>query len=236
MAHRQERVAHRQERARRTRAALIESAAEEFARRGYAAASISAILAGSKTTKGAMYFHFESKEDLARAVLDEGGASFVELSDRWLRRTDADPFELLHGLVLDLAALFERSVIVRAEFRLMVEPEFYSDVQSLGSKHWGRAASELAIRARVAGILVDDVDPDLFTRVLSAALAGQRFLMDMTVGDIDLPERFVESLELVLRASATPEWLRTHEERGWRELTSELAPGADELFPARHSE
>ncbi len=67
-------MAPQQERARRTRAAIVESAAAEFSKRGYAAASINAILEHSNATKGAMYFHFDSKEDLARAVLEEGSS------------------------------------------------------------------------------------------------------------------------------------------------------------------
>ena len=62
-------MARQQERARRTRAAIIRSAAVEFGKSGYAAASLNRILEGSRATKGAMYFHFDSKEDLARAVL-----------------------------------------------------------------------------------------------------------------------------------------------------------------------
>lgn len=61
-------------------AAIVRSAATEFARRGFAAASINAILEQSNATKGAMYFHFASKEDLARAVLDEDSSTTVPSS------------------------------------------------------------------------------------------------------------------------------------------------------------
>lgn len=142
-------MARQQERARRTRAALVESAAIEFAKRGYAAASVNTILEGSNATKGAMYFHFQSKEELARAVLQSGVEQFTALTDRWTSRTDIGPFEALHGFVIDLAKLFHSSVIVRAEFRLIVEPEFYPDVQSGGSQVWGapRTSSRSALSA-----------------------------------------------------------------------------------------
>ncbi len=116
-------MARQQERARRTRAALVEAAAVEFAKRGYAAASVNTILEGSRATKGAMYFHFQSKEELARAVLTSAIETFTGITDRWAKRTDLDPFVALHGLVLDIAEVFRAEVIVQAEFRLIIEPE-----------------------------------------------------------------------------------------------------------------
>ena len=90
-------MAPQQERARRTRAAIVESAAAEFSKRGYAAASINTILEHSNATKGAMYFHFDSKEALARAVLEEGLARYRALVDRWVQAPGLDA-----GLALGL--------------------------------------------------------------------------------------------------------------------------------------
>lgn len=176
-------MARQQERARRTRAALVEAAAVEFAKRGYAAASVNTILEGSRATKGAMYFHFQSKEELARAVLTSAIETFTGITDRWAKRTDLDPFVALHGLVLDIAEVFRAEVIVQAEFRLIIEPEFYKDVQSGGGQVWGKTAYELALRAKDDGLLREDADPDKFTRVLAASLAGQRYMADL-IGDI----------------------------------------------------
>ncbi|MBJ7352702.1 MAG: TetR/AcrR family transcriptional regulator, partial [Rhodococcus sp.] len=125
-----------QERARRTRAAIVEAAAAEFAKRGYAAASVNTILEGSNATKGAMYFHFQSKEDLARAVLAAGLDRYVAISEKWADST-AHPFYVIKGIVDDIAQNFQNDVIVRAEFRLIVEPEFYAEVHSGGGRVWG---------------------------------------------------------------------------------------------------
>ncbi|NUS16758.1 MAG: helix-turn-helix transcriptional regulator, partial [Streptomyces sp.] len=58
-----------QERAVRTRRAVLEAAAAVFAERGYAAATIGEILTRAGVTKGALYFHFDSKAALAQGVL-----------------------------------------------------------------------------------------------------------------------------------------------------------------------
>ncbi|MDF2978539.1 MAG: hypothetical protein K0S40_3267 [Actinomycetospora sp.] len=61
----------RQARALATRSAILAAAAEEFATASYHEASLSRILERSKVTKGALYFHFVSKESIASAVVDE---------------------------------------------------------------------------------------------------------------------------------------------------------------------
>ncbi len=54
-----------QDRAILTRQAILTAAAGVFEERGYRAATISEILARAGVTRGALYFHFPSKEDLA---------------------------------------------------------------------------------------------------------------------------------------------------------------------------
>jgi len=60
-----------QERAERTRAAILDAAAAVFDDRGYAGATLSDIIAVANVTKGAMYFHFSSKEKIAHAIVAE---------------------------------------------------------------------------------------------------------------------------------------------------------------------
>ncbi|MEJ8643270.1 TetR family transcriptional regulator [Streptomyces sp. MS1.HAVA.3] len=54
----------------RTRRAILEAAAVVFEERGYGAAKLTDIVTLAHVTKGALYFHFDSKEDLAQAVID----------------------------------------------------------------------------------------------------------------------------------------------------------------------
>ncbi|MCD2135858.1 TetR family transcriptional regulator [Rhodococcus qingshengii] len=52
-----------------TREGILESCATLFSRTGFAGTSINDILAISKSTKGAMYFHFSKKESIADEML-----------------------------------------------------------------------------------------------------------------------------------------------------------------------
>ncbi len=212
-------MARQQERARRTRAAIIKSAAVEFGKSGYAAASLNRILEGSRATKGAMYFHFDSKEDLARAVLETAVERYRICAERWLARADLGPLDVLHGMVDEIALRLEHDTIVQAEYRLVIEPDFHRDTGNGGGRIVSRATRVLAVRAIDDGQLRVDADPDRFTRTLSAALAGQRYLVDPIVNGTaaDLRARFAEVLEVIVEAMATPLWIQNFRTDGWRE-------------------
>ena len=67
----------------RTRARLLQAAFREVHRSGFQSAGIDTILAATNVTKGALYHHFDSKEALGYAIVEEIVAKFVR--DRWLR-------------------------------------------------------------------------------------------------------------------------------------------------------
>jgi AcrR family transcriptional regulator len=54
-----------------TRRALLDAAADLFATSGYAATSIEDVVGRARVTRGALYHHFRSKEDLFEAVYTE---------------------------------------------------------------------------------------------------------------------------------------------------------------------
>jgi AcrR family transcriptional regulator len=58
------------ERGRATRERLIEAGREQFGAHGYEGASLDAILSQAGVKRGALYHHFESKQELFDAVLD----------------------------------------------------------------------------------------------------------------------------------------------------------------------
>src|ERR1700723_3477134 len=85
----------------RTRRRLLQAAFREVYRYGFQSAGIDTILAATNVTKGALYYHFESKEALGYAIIEEIVAKFPH--DRWLlpleRSKDRDPIDVLIGIV-----------------------------------------------------------------------------------------------------------------------------------------
>src|SRR5271163_4204050 len=87
----------------RTRERLLQAASREIYRSGFQSASLDAILASAGVTKGALYYHFDSKEALGYAVVEEVIAPDVRA--KWLRRLlrGKDPVDALIGNVRGLS-------------------------------------------------------------------------------------------------------------------------------------
>ena len=83
----------------RTRERLLQAASREIYRSGFQSASLDTILAVAGVTKGALYYHFDSKEALGHAVVDEVIATCVR--GKWVRplQNGTDPIDALIGAV-----------------------------------------------------------------------------------------------------------------------------------------
>ncbi|HSZ61498.1 MAG TPA: TetR/AcrR family transcriptional regulator [Terriglobales bacterium] len=83
----------------RTRERLLQAASREIYRAGFQSASLDTILAVAGVTKGALYYHFDSKEALGHAVVDEVIAPDVH--GKWVRpfQCGKDPIDALIGAV-----------------------------------------------------------------------------------------------------------------------------------------
>src|SRR6202162_6052518 len=83
----------------RTRERLLQAASREVYRSGFQSASLDAILASAGVTKGALYYHFDNKEALGYAVVEEVIAPDVR--GKWVRplQSGKDPIDALIGAV-----------------------------------------------------------------------------------------------------------------------------------------
>lgn len=160
----------------RTRRRLLQAAFEEIHRSGFRSADVDAILAAAGVTKGALYHHFDSKETLGYAIVDEVIASITH--DKWLyplrkaknpidtlvaivQSTSLKPEDLKRGCPLNNLAQ-EMSPIDEG-FRKRTAGVF---------KNWHDAIA-LALRAgQKRGVVRTDVDPDEAATFLIAVYEG----------------------------------------------------------------
>ncbi|WP_329202981.1 MULTISPECIES: ScbR family autoregulator-binding transcription factor [unclassified Streptomyces] len=109
-----------QERSERTRRRLVFAGAELFHRHGYANATLGDIARAAGVTKGALYFHFASKDDLADAVQRQG-CRLLHEAVRGLREGGASPLQVLIDTTHWLARTLHEDAAVPASFRITKE-------------------------------------------------------------------------------------------------------------------
>jgi TetR/AcrR family transcriptional repressor of nem operon len=83
----------------RTREALLQAAFGEIYRSGFRGSDVETILGAAGVTKGAMYHHFDNKEALGYAVVDEVVACIMR--EKWQSplQNARDPLDALIGVV-----------------------------------------------------------------------------------------------------------------------------------------
>jgi AcrR family transcriptional regulator len=175
-------VATQHDRRTETRRRLLEAAAELFAARGIAAATVDAIAERAGRTVGALYNHFTSKEDLLFAVVDEwlGGVSAVATAElAGAATTDERLAAMWHavtrpaagdgrwiGLEHELWSYATRHPAVRRRLRHRYQ-QAWADIEATADM-WPDLASLRGRGAEVMGLLaglsmMQEIDPPYVT-------------------------------------------------------------------------
>jgi AcrR family transcriptional regulator len=165
-----------------TRERLLQAGFREVYRSGFQSASIDSILAATNVTKGALYYHFESKEALGHAIVEEVVATFHR--DRWLlplqRSKDKDPIDALIGIVratpthprdikggCPLVNLAQEMSQLDEQFRKRLETIF---------RAWQEAVAAALRRGQSQGTVRRDLIPDEAATFLIAMVEGYEVL------------------------------------------------------------
>lgn len=199
-----------QERAIRTRNAVLTAAAAVFAERGYEAATIQEILERAAVTKGALYFHFPSKEDLARGVLDHAV-------------TEPPPEQPLKlqsfvDMGLILAHRLPREPLLRGAARIAADQ---SNQRFFGKpwRDWTQLTSQQIVAAQGQGEVLPHVDPERTAQTMVGSFTGIQLMSQAATEMADFEERISLLYDLVLPSIAVPGVLGrldTRPERGAR--------------------
>jgi AcrR family transcriptional regulator len=180
-----------QSRALATRDTILRGAAEVFGARGFGLASISEIARAAGLTKGALYFHFASKDELALAVVAEEHRRTMAASAAILEqgRPALETLVLLSG---SLGRQLLADPIVRAGIRLTTDVGTAGQAIVEPYEDWFRAIEELTTRAIREGDVSERVDPAMFAHLLSPAFTGVQLVSEALTGRADLLQRIRE--------------------------------------------
>jgi TetR/AcrR family transcriptional regulator, transcriptional repressor for nem operon len=166
----------------RTRDHLLQAAFREVYRYGFQNAGIDTILARTNVTKGALYHHFESKEALGYAIVEEIVA--VITHERWMgplkQNTDKNPIDVLIGIVeaipgqprdvkagCPLVNLAQEMSLLDEQFRKRLERIFYS---------WKEGIATALRRGQSQGTVRRNLVPEEAASFLMAMVEGYEVL------------------------------------------------------------
>ncbi|KOX07668.1 gamma-butyrolactone-binding protein [Streptomyces sp. NRRL B-3648] len=157
---------------------------------GYEAATIAALVERTGLTRGALYFHFPTKEAMARGVLDravtrEGTAPQTYKLQEWV------------DLGLVLAHRLPHEPMLRAAVQLSVDPRARS---LFGTRwpDWINLGEDLLVEAAERGELLPHAVPAEIARLAVGAWTGVQLVTEALPGGPDLCEEIARLYQLIL--------------------------------------
>jgi AcrR family transcriptional regulator len=201
----------RQARSEVTRRKIIAAAVELFNEIGYPATGLGDIIERADLTKGAFYYHFDAKEALAEAIIEEAGACMLA-KFRTIRGSSSPALEnLVHGLfvVTDFTASDQLAWIGMQLLRT------FSGLNEAAGRVYGSWLDDLAElvgQAGTEGDLRSDLDAKSTAEVILGSMLGaetlsRAFMNGTAVNGPDLRQRVARTWDLLLPAIVSEESL-----------------------------
>lgn len=141
-------------RGQRTRQLIVERTAHVFDQQGYAGATLSRLVESTGLTRGAFYFHFESKDALAAAIAEEQAERWQQLLAK-VEQREHDPLRRLVTLVNATAFAFRDDATVRGASRLLTDRGLINCELPRTAPWWRDTIAGLLRQAQGAGQLRD---------------------------------------------------------------------------------
>jgi TetR/AcrR family transcriptional repressor of nem operon len=187
---------------------LLEAAQRLLLERGYEAAALDDVCATAQVTKGGLFYHFESKEQLAAAAIERFYGQLVDRGRHAMGATPADPAQRLwryldaivvllgdpllsRGCLLGAMALqtpqTHPAVAAAAQTALGHWQARLTELIAAAARHWGVSvdAGQLAdglLAAIEGGLLLDRDKPDNPAAVAAVTHFGHYLKLTLTQG------------------------------------------------------
>ncbi len=167
------------EEAERTRRQLLDAGVRVFGSKGYTAARLSDIASEAGVTRGAVYWHFESKKGLMFAILREMTSPYEQIAFEVLE-SDLEPVRKVGEMVRRVIDAMDRKTALisheQLAIRFMAEhpdefAEYHGDVSG-GMRGVGRLLKRVIGDGQKTGRIRSDVDAGTIAGTIGAILRG----------------------------------------------------------------
>lgn len=188
----------RQLRAEQTRATIITAAADLFDRHGYESTSLSDIVEHAQVTKGALYFHFAAKEDLAHAIMELQSQAAQRVAGE-IDNRGYSSLEALMRLTFGLTRLSVEGPIARAGLRLATGGVAVKPPLRHPFIEWAELISRGLLGAVREADIHQDIDIDAVAHSLVCFFVGTRVVGRSREPSGRLPRRMAEMWYVLIR-------------------------------------
>jgi len=162
---------------------ILKAAFQCLARTGYSRLTVRDIAAEAGVSVGTLYLHFENKQAIVKALVEQGR----ELDEAGLDAipVEGSPLEALGAVFQFLIERLddpESAAALRVDVDLWAEAIHHPAVRELfedSRRYWLGRMSELVEKAQKAGELPTSVDPASLTQLLIAMLPGLELMKVM---------------------------------------------------------
>ncbi len=187
----------KKEQARRTKAVIVEAAADLIQINGFRATSINEIVDHVGMTKGAFFHHFKNKKELGYAIIDYWRDT---LHAKWVKPLEGstDPLTDLHGVPHEVYSGYTIEDIAKgcplanlATELSPIDDDFRERIQAI-YEMLEKGVSDTIIRGQDEGTVSLDADSVLLARFYEDLMAGTRSVSKNTLDR----DRMIGTLEL----------------------------------------
>lgn len=193
-----------QARAVATRRRILDAATTLFAESGYGDTGLAEVLQRSSVSKGAFYYHFQSKEAVAAAIIAEFEQRCGEVVDKHF-----DPAApRLEGII---RATFDVQALMRSDMTFKIGQELSQALYQISTEgarmytDWTARFADMVCAVADAGELCPDVDATDAAEAIWVGVLGSH-LVSAAVGD-DPHARLARSWRVLLRSLLPPDSL-----------------------------
>jgi AcrR family transcriptional regulator len=196
----------RQARSEATRRKIIDAALELYDELGYAATGMGDIIERAQLTKGALYYHFDSKEAVAAEIVTLGSERILAVFHAACESSAPAIENLMHSTFL-LADHLADDKLARTANQLMHTLGPGIEAARVANRAWLAAVAAQLKRVDDEGDLRNELDPEAAAETLVATSIGTMLMsVDMSDG-VDLPIRLLRMWNVLLPAVVPEESL-----------------------------
>lgn len=164
-----------QARAEATRRKILDAAVELFAENGYGETGLADVLQRAAVSKGAFYYHFDSKESVAAAIIQDFDQQVTEAVNGTFDPA-APRLESIISTTFTIQHLMRSDTSIRIGHQLT---QALQQVSSAGRQiytGWTGKFADMVVSAIQAGELRGDVDPVDASEAIWAAVLGSHLV------------------------------------------------------------